>query len=836
MDSLHNDFFFEKTDTEPFLDFMEHGGDGADKNNAVSVDVNANNLAPEATVGHKNNMSFGEERPQVNDMQGNDESFNMGVNLMNMNMNMEMNMVVPSSLNNNANMNSISPVNMSDLGMYLNSVHDVSFGLGDQNGNMKSASNVDGGINIENTHESNTMSMKDIHFSQNYADSKGGQKDKTGSFGLDCNNNPSNNQNNNEAKESNNGITPFASKSSPRKSIDKRRSSIEDSTSQQKRSRASGEMLDYLMSEFAKHPNPSAQTRKEISVKTGMPERSVRIWFQNRRAKARKMVKLNQKDPQNSQLIQHMGQNLNSNLGTETQNISSRSSFSNISPLDGPRNYPDNPGSNPINSYDHHNNSEKNNDYNNQQQDMTSALNKMNNLPLEIKGKYYLIECKGLSVGTWQRIRAGYVKTDSLDRLNNLSPKVISEIMKSTDLIVILSKKDQELNYFFSGSFNNERVLFRIFYPVMSILKCSLLNQTQQMINNSNNRNKNNNQENNNLQQQFEPNGSELHLELGASPQFAVHLFSANSANSNQWSICEDFSEGQQVANAFMGPGGTGQPHILNDDIGRLTYLNTLIAAMKKNTKAEEQTVIRSQSVDFGTTVQPNYIPTNMNHSVSQSMNMINPSTSPMNRSTNNSTPGSVSLIPNYTGFSHQPSHLSLSTGTCEDSNASHRMMINDNLITNDILYGLNSEDTGMVDHNEKIFLHNSNNHLTLDGLFTPGGADSDLGDSKVVSNDLDLFNQRDNSLNTGNREMSNHMGVKATDSMKQQNSEIDDAIGMDMGMQLEIEMVGGNNPKFNTDEDKHNDNRNNGDEKNMSEFFLNDDPNIDGFDGLVNY
>lgn len=59
----------------------------------------------------------------------------------------------------------------------------------------------------------------------------------------------------------------------------------------QKRSRPSGEHLDYLMLEFRKNPNPLLDIRREIADRTGLPEKLVRIWFQNRRAKTRKKEK-----------------------------------------------------------------------------------------------------------------------------------------------------------------------------------------------------------------------------------------------------------------------------------------------------------------------------------------------------------------------------------------------------------------------------------------------------------------------------------------------------------------------------------------------------------------
>lgn len=58
--------------------------------------------------------------------------------------------------------------------------------------------------------------------------------------------------------------------------------------SQQKRARVTGDRLAILLSEYLINANPTPETRKLIAAKVGLLERSVRIWFQNRRAKNRK--------------------------------------------------------------------------------------------------------------------------------------------------------------------------------------------------------------------------------------------------------------------------------------------------------------------------------------------------------------------------------------------------------------------------------------------------------------------------------------------------------------------------------------------------------------------
>lgn len=276
------------------------------------------------------------------------------------------------------------------------------------------------------------------------------------------------------------------------------RSDEDGSQKQQRRSRASGEILELLIAEFNKSSNPQSSVRKSISQRTGMSERSVRIWFQNRRAKARKIEKMAR-----------------------------------------------------------------------QQQE----AKRDDNSPVKINDNYSFIDCRSLWVGQWQRLRAGAVNVDALTDLTKLSPRQLNNVLDSTDLAVILSKKDHELNYFFSGVFQNEKVLFRIFYPVLNILRASFIDNQTQLKDGA---------------PQAAP--TQLQIELGAPPKFAVHFLkdpTTGEENANQWSICEDFSEGQQVASAFAGEGGTAIPHILTGSLKHLQYLSTAILSYTQSVESK---------------------------------------------------------------------------------------------------------------------------------------------------------------------------------------------------------------------------------------------------------
>lgn len=688
---ITNDFFFDSGDHDNFNDFVNSNHEGM--HDFVDHGSSHDNSTPNNT--HLNSLNHPQQQHFHN--QSHHNSVSMDINLNSLhglnhlstlhdNNHTSNNTTTPnenrSGSDNNNNNNSNNNNNNNNLGE----------GINDDDGNSMSM-NMNMDMNI------NDMDMEPLHYLNN-------SNDKL--------NNLSNSGSDNEIHLS--SSFPMKQKSSPKKAMDKRRGSLslDDTTNSQKRTRASGEILNYLMNEFNNNSNPTTVMRKEIALKTGMPERSVRIWFQNRRAKARKMEKLNQNSNANTNDSNDNDKDVKSNNNSK-DDLHSNDSASSITP----------------NMTSGNNNA------------MQYALSKMNTLPMEINGKYYLIECKSLSVGSWQRIRSGYVKSESLKRLNNLSPRLLCEIMSTTDLLVILSKKDQELNYFFSGVFQNEKVLFRIFYPIINILKCSLLNQTQSMNNNEN----------------YNSDYSEtlLQIELGASPQFAVHFSrdpTTGKENANQWSICEDFSEGQQVAAAFTGEGGTGLPHILSDDLDRLKYLNTLISSLNKS----ESSKIMSSS---------------MNLSDSQMKLTHQNQFSPLNQvSTNNSTPASINTLPNYSGFP-QPSTYSLN--------------INDEeVISQDLMYDPNDRQsqqqmnnqqqqqlsqhssqlqtpTPQQQHPQRMFSSSASqkknsqqqiikpsflngstlsNNLSIEGMFNSGTVDSDQGDSKLESSDLDLFRQ----------------------------------------------------------------------------------------------
>src|ERR1700753_3748947 len=70
-----------------------------------------------------------------------------------------------------------------------------------------------------------------------------------------------------------------------------RKSTLTQQQKNQKRQRATQDQLITLEVEFEKNPTPTAVVRERIAQEINMTERSVQIWFQNRRAKIKNIVK-----------------------------------------------------------------------------------------------------------------------------------------------------------------------------------------------------------------------------------------------------------------------------------------------------------------------------------------------------------------------------------------------------------------------------------------------------------------------------------------------------------------------------------------------------------------
>ncbi|KAL9552338.1 hypothetical protein MBANPS3_003824 [Mucor bainieri] len=68
-------------------------------------------------------------------------------------------------------------------------------------------------------------------------------------------------------------------------------SSVDSTSTPRKRTRATPEQLAVLEKTFNVNPSPNNRVREQLSRELGMSERSIQIWFQNRRAKVKNVAK-----------------------------------------------------------------------------------------------------------------------------------------------------------------------------------------------------------------------------------------------------------------------------------------------------------------------------------------------------------------------------------------------------------------------------------------------------------------------------------------------------------------------------------------------------------------
>ncbi|KAK0635821.1 hypothetical protein B0T17DRAFT_485935 [Bombardia bombarda] len=85
--------------------------------------------------------------------------------------------------------------------------------------------------------------------------------------------------------------TPASNSQSSASRRPPRKSTLTQQQKNQKRQRATQDQLTTLEVEFNKNPTPTATVRERIAEEINMTERSVQIWFQNRRAKIKLLAK-----------------------------------------------------------------------------------------------------------------------------------------------------------------------------------------------------------------------------------------------------------------------------------------------------------------------------------------------------------------------------------------------------------------------------------------------------------------------------------------------------------------------------------------------------------------
>ena len=302
---------------------------------------------------------------------------------------------------------------------------------------------------------------------------------------------------------------------------DSRRQSGASSPAKAKRIRVTGNALAQLKRVYQHSPCPSMQMRKQLAEEIDLPERTITVWFQNRRATLKKKRRMREERRRQ---------------GHGNDESGSEDSDGDYSDL-GSDEYSE-----------------------------TEKLSLFDRVPVSTNRDYNLIDICSITVGSWNRTKNGTITPVAFDvvrNLKNLSPKSIYKIIgRSTDMLVLISQKNLEINYFFCQFSEENKTLFRVFYPINSVSNCTLTLESGAEL----------------AAGREVSNFGEMKLTLDKPPTFAVHFFKPEYREipkTNQWSLCEDFSVGKQVNDAYIG--GSNMPHCLKGLQSSLLYMNSLI-------------------------------------------------------------------------------------------------------------------------------------------------------------------------------------------------------------------------------------------------------------------
>ncbi|MCJ1476715.1 hypothetical protein MMC13_005383 [Lambiella insularis] len=193
-----------------------------------------------------------------------------------------------------------------------------------------------------------------------------------------------------------------------------RKSTLTQQQKNQKRQRATQDQLLELENEFVRNPTPTAGVRERIAAEINMTERSVQIWFQNRRAKIKLIAKKSIETGEDCDKVPDSYRNYLLNQAQETGKPLSR------------HNWPNDPRMPPGSA--------------------TVMYAAENGAPQKLVIQH--LTCKSLSIGTWRRVG-----------------------QNAMDLVVFYSLGDKPcLTYYI----NNDAAGYKIEFPFSHIKHISL--------------------------------------------------------------------------------------------------------------------------------------------------------------------------------------------------------------------------------------------------------------------------------------------------------------------------------------------------------------------------
>ncbi|KAK9240131.1 hypothetical protein V1525DRAFT_245394 [Lipomyces kononenkoae] len=312
-----------------------------------------------------------------------------------------------------------------------------------------------------------------------------------------------------------------------------RKSTLTQQQKNNKRQRATTEQLAILETEFAINPAPNGKTRLRIAEQINMTERSVQIWFQNRRAKIKLLAKKSIETGGDTDLIPESMKHYLAVQSTGPGSSSSSAYFARAFGLTGPKSAMARSAS--FSGMANHSFALPGSEG----MMVTPAEASQNAAAKTVVNRF---TCRSLSVGTWRRVGC-----------------------TAMDLVIFYSPSQSRFTYYI----NNDSIGFKIEYPFSYVNQIFVEGHAQkhQDVKVGTGETE---EERILADQNTSPEMGDIVIILARPPQFFMESASANGG----WFSTDDFTEDQQ-ASKVMEHRLTGPLKILEQQLSDLLCLKT---------------------------------------------------------------------------------------------------------------------------------------------------------------------------------------------------------------------------------------------------------------------
>ncbi|KAK9377791.1 uncharacterized protein V1513DRAFT_461532 [Lipomyces chichibuensis] len=312
-----------------------------------------------------------------------------------------------------------------------------------------------------------------------------------------------------------------------------RKSTLTQQQKNNKRQRATAEQLAILENEFSINPAPNGKTRLRIAEQINMTERSVQIWFQNRRAKIKLLAKKSIETGGDTGLIPDSMKHYLAVQSTGPGSNSSSAYFARAFGLTGPRSALGRSAS--FSGMANHSFLLPGSG---------GTIVTPSEVPQSAHAKTLVnrFTCRSLSIGTWRRVGC-----------------------TAMDLVIFYSPSQSRFTYYI----NNDSIGFKIEYPFSYVKQIYVEGHTQKH-REVKSEAKEGEDEKILSEEDNSPEMGDIVVILARPPQFFMELASLNGG----WFDTEDFTEDQQ-ASKVMEHRLTGPLKVLEQQLSELLCLKT---------------------------------------------------------------------------------------------------------------------------------------------------------------------------------------------------------------------------------------------------------------------